>query len=283
MIRFEKFKLYSLNENKKLFFLRLSKWYIAKSESESPLLLKKNKIYNYIFSKGDVNKSRGKLVEFWTLINKNKVKIICRRDNSDFEVFEQIFINEEYLNVKDLLVSLNIKPSIIIDAGANIGLTTLYLNGFFDDCNFICIEPNNQNIDLLKKNIAANNIGCSIIEKGIWGSKTQLRINGNFRDKKAWSFSLTENKDETSDKIDCVTFEDIIKEYNLLYIDFLKIDIEGAEWNVFKNPNLEWLKLVKVIAIEIHEEFGDKVFISDILVFNSFNVYFSGELIIGYK
>jgi calcineurin-like phosphoesterase family protein len=45
-----------------------------------------------------------------------------------------------------------------------------------------------------------------------------------------------------------------MREYNLLYVDILKIDIEGSEQEVFSNA-VSWIQKVKSIIIELHDSY----------------------------
>lgn len=52
--------------------------------------------------------------------------------------------------------------------------------------------------------------------------------------------------------IDFIPFKSLITLYNINHIDFLKIDCEGGEYNIFIEENVDFLKTVKHIAVEIH-------------------------------
>jgi hypothetical protein len=53
-----------------------------------------------------------------------------------------------------------------------------------------------------------------------------------------------------------VTAGDLIEEYGLDRVNLFKIDIEGAEYEVFSDPgSSEWLTSVDAIAIELHDRF----------------------------
>ncbi|MDI9640284.1 FkbM family methyltransferase [Geitlerinema splendidum] len=54
-------------------------------------------------------------------------------------------------------------------------------------------------------------------------------------------------------EVEGITFETFIKRYNIPSIDVLKIDIEGAELELFKGMSDEALKGVKQIAVEFHD------------------------------
>ena len=77
------------------------------------------------------------------------------------------------------------------------------------------------------------------------------------------------------------TIEGLINDFNIETIDFLKIDIEGGEDEVFKDfSKINWLDKVKVIALEIHDEFDCRKHIESNLE-KLFTLSHSGELTIG--
>lgn len=63
-------------------------------------------------------------------------------------------------------------------------------------------------------------------------------------------------KDKLSlDEVDHMTFKQFVQEYNIPYIDYLKIDIEGSEYDILNKENLDYLmNNVKHIAVEIHTQ-----------------------------
>lgn len=56
-------------------------------------------------------------------------------------------------------------------------------------------------------------------------------------------------------EVRAITVEDILERYALQRIDLLKIDIEGAELELFSAGDLTWLDRVDCIAIELHDHF----------------------------
>lgn len=73
---------------------------------------------------------------------------VLRFPSSDPDTFEQIFVSNEY----DFLVET--QPQIIVDAGANIGLASIYFANNYPEAKIIAIEPEQSNFELLKKNVA---------------------------------------------------------------------------------------------------------------------------------
>lgn len=221
---------------------------------------------------------------FLEVTRKNENKYLLRRETSDFLVFQQIIINEEFKSVVDLIIHKGIHVSKIIDAGSNIGLTTLYFKQYFPQSEVVCIEPDNGNIAQLHENIKINNINnVEVIQAGIWAHNGWLDIDYTFRDGKEWSRCL---KPSITGKgsIPVFTITELLKKKQWDVIDLLKIDVEGAENVIFtQSDNLDFLGNVRVITIEIHDplQVGNKI-IETLQLYN-FKIYLSGELLIGVK
>jgi FkbM family methyltransferase len=147
-------------------------------------------------------------------------------------------------------------PHWIIDAGANIGLRTIWFANIFPEANIIAIEPEKTNFNLLQRNTAFYpNVRC--VQAGLWKNNAYLKIR-NPSDE-PWAFiidELTDNKicnnDDIHTYIHGITVEHIMKEYAIDNIDVLKIDIEGSEKEVFENST-QWINSVSVFFIELHD------------------------------
>ncbi len=77
----------------------------------------------------------------------SKGSLFLRPNTSDLDVFQQVFIEEEYE------FALDRDPEVIIDAGSNIGLASIYYSIKYPDAKIIAIEPEGSNYILLKENI----------------------------------------------------------------------------------------------------------------------------------
>ncbi|MCF8044280.1 MAG: FkbM family methyltransferase [Desulfarculaceae bacterium] len=169
-------------------------------------------------------------------------KIRLRSFSSDIDVFEQIFIDEDYR------FDVNFEPKTIVDAGANIGLSAIYFALAFPGADIMALEPESTNYELLETN-TEEFPHITPIKKGLWYKNSRLNITNP--DEAKFSFSLEEN-DKSPDAVDGVTVDSLIQEHGLETIDILKIDIEGAEKEVFAEKPA-WLSRVKIIFIELHD------------------------------
>ena len=206
---------------------------------------------------------------------------IRNKDHSDLDVFRQIFVHQEYSIFSDLVTyNYHDDEFIIIDAGANVGYTSLYFSHELKNCKIFAIEPSPNNFEILKLNLEMNSVKYKLYQNAlaeVEGKK--FEIGGEFRDSKDWSITTNES---INGQINGITIQQIINENQLQYISILKIDIEGAERFLFQDGvDLGYLKITKLIAIEIHDEFEIREKINNTLRLNGFILFTSGELTIG--
>lgn len=173
-------------------------------------------------------------------------KIYLRRGTSDLPVYRQVFLNGEYE------MKVNTTPKLIIDLGANIGLFSLLMKKKFPNSQIIAIEADPNNFLVLRQNLERySDIIC--INAAIWNINTKLKVDSNDNIAE-WgkTVSLMSKEEKGAIVIDGITMNDVKREYSLDIIDILKIDIEGAEFELFLS-NTEWLDDVKMVIIEFHD------------------------------
>lgn len=169
--------------------------------------------------------------------------------SSDVPTCWQVFIKQEY----DFLVET--QPKVIIDAGANIGLASIYFANKYPGAKIIAIEPELSNFELLKENVAPYP-NVIPLQAALWHKNEEINLIDPGLGK--WGF-MTEMKNasenivgDTCHTVEAMTVDKIMKEYHLDKIDILKVDIEGAEKEVFGNT-LPWIEKVDALIIELHE------------------------------
>lgn len=215
------------------------------------------------------------------------IQLECRNfPHSDLLVFDQVFIDQEYLSASSLFVNKSLKSKSdfnIIDAGANVGFTSLFLKNHFPNSKIISIEPDENNFKQLLRNISLNSFENSVfpLQKALLGeSGINLSTQNDFRDGKDWAITV-EKTDAFSD-LQSISINDIMNQFEIETVDILKIDIEGAERFLFTEENdLTYLKKVKTIIIEIHDEFNCRELIYQSLAKNDFILIDLGESTLG--
>ena len=207
-----------------------------------------------------------------------------KRPSSDLNVFDQVFNDAEYKPVVTTFQKYfpNHQTINIIDAGSNIGLTSLYFSRFFSNAKFICIEPDDSNFEAMRYNLETNKLQNVIkIKGGLWSSATFLKMVRDFGDKKDWAIRVEETTEKTG--LEAFSMQQLILENQLETIDILKIDIEGSEKEVLTGfkADVSFLSITKCVAIEIHDEFNCREAIYKVLEDNNFTYFNSVDLTIG--
>ncbi|MDA0708416.1 MAG: FkbM family methyltransferase [Proteobacteria bacterium] len=177
-----------------------------------------------------------------------KFPFYLRGRTTDIPTFEQIFVNQEY-NFETTTI-----PKVIVDAGANVGLTSIYFANKYPNAKIIAIEPEKSNYEMLIKNVSSytNIIALNV---ALWNQNEEIELVDPGLGK--WGF-MTQNSETDDDhgilshKVKAMTVDQIMKDHNLERINILKIDIEGAEKEVFADTSL-WLEKVDALIVELHD------------------------------
>jgi len=217
--------------------------------------------------------------------------ILClRRMTTDYNIYGQIFRFEEYKPLVDMVNKLKQKEILyVVDAGANVGCSTLYFKQLFPNAKVVAIEPQSGNFNILCKNIELNNMNKEVFadKSGLWKDNSNLEITTDFRDGREYAFFLKTAKDNSSayETVPGITISDILHKYNFPYIDVLKIDIEGSEKYLFENEEIAYQTLSKVnfIALEIHDEIVDRKLVVSLLEKLGFEYENFHETLVGYR
>jgi FkbM family methyltransferase len=180
-------------------------------------------------------------------VPKMPVAFSLRPNTSDIPTFYQIFIGKEYE------FDLPFEPKSIIDGGANIGLSTIYLKSKFPNAKVICVEPDEENFEVLKANVQGLK-DVTLLKGGLWHTKTMLNISDKYNAGK-WAMVVEEAEVSDKDKslIETFTIDEILETSGLESIDLLKLDIETAERELFSKNFQSWLPKTKAIVIELHD------------------------------
>jgi FkbM family methyltransferase len=174
-----------------------------------------------------------------------------RSGTSDIRVFHQIFVQGEY----SFLKSLNSKEqkTIIIDGGANIGLFTVFVKKYYPDAKIICIEPDIENFEILKQNVAPySDVYCE--NCGLWDKNIRLKIYDKYSSGK---WGMTVEEDEFNGTVKAVSMNSLFEKYDIQECSILKLDIETSEKQVFSTDYENWMTKVNMIVIELHDWKGE--------------------------
>ena len=169
-----------------------------------------------------------------------------------------LFLNHELFELEIYKFKSDKKAPLIIDCGANIGLSVIYFKRLFPNAKVIAFEPDKKIFDYLKFNIDSFDFtDVKLINKGLWKEETTLR----FFSEGADGGRIALENDENIVEIQTVKLSEYLKNEK---VDFLKIDIEGAETDVLIESE-KYLKNVDKIFIEYHSFINKRQTLSIIL------------------
>ena len=196
-----------------------------------------------IRSRLKLNKSRsGELVEFMV---SEQVCPALRAKTHDIDIFEQIFL------LRDCEVKLQTEPRFIVDAGAHIGCSALFFAESFPRANIVAIEPHSENYQLLLRN-TRDQQRIRAIHAAVWHRPEAVVIANERSD--PWGFQF-KSAGKESTTIQGLTVSSAMRECGLERIDLLKLDVEGAEKDIFDAGDLDWMTRTHAIIIELHDRF----------------------------
>ena len=168
-----------------------------------------------------------------------------RRLGSDITVVRQMLVRQEYRPVASL-------PGIdlIIDCGANIGAAAYYFLHRYPSAQLVAVEPDPENLALCERNLAPFGARAKVIHGAVWPECRPLRIVPESRALGAWALRV---EPAAGGNIEGLTIPEILDRSGVKPpIDILKMDIEGAEAEVFNDESRAWLAFTRHIAIELH-------------------------------
>ncbi len=170
-------------------------------------------------------------------------KFKFREGNEFLHAVKEVFLEEPYK------LTLQHQP-YIIDCGANIGLSILYLKQQYPEAEILAFEPDNTNFEILKENIETYKLKkVELRKEAVWCENGQLHFHN--------SGSMSSKVVETG-LVDTVTVNAFrLRDALIRQVDFLKLDIEGAEYRVLTDSK-DRLDLVKNLFIEYHGNFDNQ-------------------------
>lgn len=187
-----------------------------------------------------------------THLNKRLIEININSD-ADESVFGEIFIEREY-KILDSLIAKARSP--IIDIGAHVGMFSIYCSCFNPTTQIFAYEPDAENYAAMKENLRLNNARNVFIKNVVVGAEASERILYLSRDSHNHSIVGAECAGDFSGvkkKVQAMSLERILEQNRLSSVSLVKIDCEGAEFEVLENLPAGVFAAVENFYVEYHE------------------------------
>jgi FkbM family methyltransferase len=171
-------------------------------------------------------------------------------DRDELTTVWHVFFSGEY--------SVPANACSILDLGANIGAFAVWAAEKFPQARIWSVEPFPSTFDRLKDNLGRNNFGdrVSCEQLAVCGKDGVVRFDAT-EGKRSYCrtiLSETNSADTPSIEVLALCLKSLLDRLDIDQLDCLKMDVEGAEYEILLNADSSTLKRIKVITMEYHDE-----------------------------
>lgn len=186
-------------------------------------------------------------------------RVWLREGTSDIAVLEQIFRTEEF-NIStapqfawiraayDGMLAAGETP-LVVDCGANIGLSCLYFAHHLPKARIVGIEPARDNCEVARRNTSHNPL-IEIIEAAVYDRAAVLEIADPGAEK--FAYRVQEARARPPAAVEALTIGEIMRRHGAGRNLIVKVDVEGGELALFRS-NTGWLDHTHLLIAETHD------------------------------
>jgi FkbM family methyltransferase len=176
-----------------------------------------------------------------------RAPIHLRLGSSDVDTFVEVLVDHEY----DF--RLRRPPRFVIDAGANIGLTSIWFAARYPDATIVALEPDEANFELLALN-SAPYANVHPVRAALWKEVTEVSLVDPGLG--PWAFQVTDDASARAGTqlTPATTVPALMDRFGFDQVDLLKLDIEGSEKEVLES-SAPWIDRVDAVVVELHDRF----------------------------
>jgi FkbM family methyltransferase len=139
--------------------------------------------------------------------------------------------------------------SLIVDAGAYGGYTSVFFANRYPDAHIIALEPDPDNFVLAQINLLPYIQQVKLLSAAIWHRPARLRVFPAQRSDSTWVAEDSGDEGYHCSGIDLIS---LLEESGQQRINIFKCDIEGAEESLFSKDSDAWIEKTDSILMEIH-------------------------------
>ena len=176
--------------------------------------------------------------------------------NLDLKVFNETWIENVYRIHEGHFSG----DGVFVDVGANIGAVSIFVDSFNknreDDqkIKVYAVEPEPNNLRLLNRNIKNNPTeNITVVNNAIWHTKSMVSISNL-----GANSSIIDLEKENKTDVLAITLENLFSIYKIKEVDVMKIDIEGAEFDLILNTPTKTLAKINYLVLEFDKSFDGK-------------------------
>jgi len=136
-------------------------------------------------------------------------------------------------------------PRVVIDLGANIGLTMVDFAHRYPSARIVGVEMDAANAELCRVNVMPFGARCTVIQGAVWTHDGEVAYQGMTED----GYQINERSAGRVTR--AYTIERLLTELGIEQVDLMKMDIEGAEERILPAAG-NWIHRVNCLVIEVH-------------------------------
>jgi FkbM family methyltransferase len=185
---------------------------------------------------------------------RNGLRLKVRTRTSDLPVVNEMFVHDAYspiFNCGNVAA-----PRVGIDIGAHIGTFTTLAAARFPSLRLYSFEPSPENFRLLQENICLNGLGSRVVPvpKAVAGKRGEMRLFVSDHDTGGGSLYAGGNAadPQRSFGVNTIVLQDVFDEFGLRDVDFLKMDCEGGEYEIFYATPASYIRRISRMVVEYH-------------------------------
>ncbi|MGH3764587.1 MAG: FkbM family methyltransferase [Pseudonocardiaceae bacterium] len=213
--------------------------------------------------------ARGRDCHRWTRsiqlrVGGNAVRCVVRSRLSDMFVLRELFVHQTYR----FPYAQYLDPvERVVDIGSNVGLSALYFSLWFPNAEVVCVEPDEDSVGMIYRNRAANSFDWYVECSAIGSAEGRVTLYAS-----EWAASSSTNKSvadarrSAPNRPECrlgarqvtvpvITVDGLLDSLRWDRVDILKMDVEGAEEDVFLHGDPAWLDRVRILVLDIHHKY----------------------------
>jgi len=166
-------------------------------------------------------------------------------DGSDLAVLKEVFLDEEYKKASGQ------QPHIIFDIGSHVGSAALYFYILFPQAKIFAFEPDPITFEKLKRNV--QQFPAIVPVHSALGNKDGMQEFFVYPGSSISSSLIKRQQSQSAVMVPTSTIESVMKKYSLSHLDFIKFDVEGAEYELLEKyvPHFKPKSLIGEVHLDL--------------------------------
>lgn len=181
----------------------------------------------------------------------NTTRFYIRHNSSDALIVKEVWQLQEYAGHPHI----KIKPAdSVVVIGAQISVFSVMAGLQVPRGRVLSFEPNPENFRLLKSNLHLNQLqNVTPINLAVSDRVATKKLYATKLNSGGYSFFPKHPETQSMVKVKTITLAQIFSRYHLSRVDFMKVDVEGAEYDILLTATPATLRKIKNIVMEYHD------------------------------